>query len=480
MSQDAGREIAQSAADHFIGVANALLDDRPLPFRIRVAGRDYLVTASSAVTIGTPRYLLLDPNGHPPTGSVYGPDLKLRKCSSPRYGTGRADSEVRRLRNEYAIASNEANRLREANSAPYSTTRRRLISEALLSFCIYTYFDTGANIATLQGQLRNGAQTNAVLVSDIVAPDGTLLLSAERGMKSYVLTTEKPRAGNKLVPIVFSSIWVKRILPVYLGLRKHLIRQGVRVPETLIFSLLDPARNAYMVEPNPRVSARLDSNRGHILNRILSKHGLKRISIREVRNYKSVAISRSHGPAASANLLGHSLSTALKHYNRIEETESQLQLSGSLNKILSIAVVGETEAPSKRLPAGGACTREDSQPPVEIASTDLGLHSPSCKTRTGCWMCPHFAVHADEEELWKMKSYLFVIEELRSNSLDQAGAAAVHKPIVDRLNALCERVVDYDNTLREAVENIDALVADGQVHPLYKSLIRTYEMVGLI
>ena len=95
-------------------------------------------------------------------------------------------------------------------------------------------------------------------------------------------------------------------------------------------------------------------------------------------------------------------------------------------------------------------------------------------------MCPHFAVHADKTDLWKMKSYLFVIEELRANSLDPAGTAAIHKPIVDRLTVLCERIIDVNVQMADASASIDQLVSNGQLHPIYRSLLDTYEKVDLI
>ncbi|MGB5610903.1 hypothetical protein, partial [Eudoraea sp.] len=480
LSQDAGVAISRAAADHFLDVTKALLDDKPIPFAISINGEQFLVTASHAITKGLPRYLPLDKHGHPPPSSVYGTDYQLRKFSSPRYGTGRPHAEVRRLRNEYSVAMNEKIRAAAANSNPFSDVRRRLIAEALLSFCIYTYFDTGANVTTLQGKIRDGVQQNAVLVSDIVSNDGTLVLSAERGVKGYLLSREKPRAGNKVIPILFSSIWVKRMLPMYLKLRDHLSDLGVSVPENLIFSLLDPTRNDYAIERNPRISQRLKANCGHILNHVLQKYDMERISIQQIRNYKTVSISRTHGPAASARIHGHSLETALKHYNRVEEAEAQLQISNCLNKIMSIAIVSAGAPENRRLAGGGACTKPDSLPDVAVESEELGLHSPNCRTRTGCWMCPHFAVHADKEDIWKMKSYLFVIEELRASSLDPAGVAAVHKPIVNRLIDLCDRIVSESSQLADAASGIDRMIANGQLHPVYHSLLDTYEKVNLI
>ena len=479
-SRKAGKAVARSAAEHFLALTTALLENEPLPFSIEINQKKYLVTASTSITTGLPRYLRLDDNGHPPPDSIYGTDLKLRKLPCPRYGYGRPDDDVRRMKNKYGLAVNERLRLEAANKEKSSTTRRRLIAEALLSFCIYTYFDTGANISTLQGQVRKGRQSNAILVSDIVDEDDKVILTRERGAKGYLLTTEKPRAGNKKIPVVFSSFWVKRILPKYLLLREHLSKLGCSIPTTLIFSLLNPSRSGYQVEPNPRISSRLMSNCGHLLNLILQENGLTRLSIRMIRNYKSAALTREHGIEGSAKLMGHKIETSARHYNQVEEAEAQLQISKGINRLIEIAIVSADESVAQRLPGGGACTRDDSSAEVDVTTEALGLHAPNCKTRTGCWLCPHFAIHADKEDLWKMKSYLFVIDELRANSMDRRGVDAVHDPIVKRLIGLCDRVIAYSEDLAEAEKGIDNLISDGGLHPLYRSLLDTYEMVNLI
>jgi hypothetical protein len=480
LSREAGAAIARAARDHFLGVANALIQQKPLPLEIVVNDRRFLVTARASAYGNAERYEELDKNGDPHPDSVYSSGLQLRQTRVHRQRSTRSPAEVARHRRRYSAIQKETLRVKRANAKNDSTLRRLLASEALLSFCIYTYFDTGANASTLQGRLVGGIQRNALLVSDLTNKNGSLLLDAERGSMSYVLDTEKARAGNKRVPIVFSSIWVKRVFPVYLRFREYLSDVGVNVPDNLIFLMVSGPKSKNRIDINPNVCSRLRNIRGHILNLLLHEIGFQSITIRQIRNYKSVSLSRSHGPLVSARLLGHSLETALAHYNRVEELEAQLQLSGAINHLFSIAIADPTDTSQHRLPGGGACTKSDDEPIVEIVSDDLGLHAPSCRTRTGCWLCPHFAVHADKTDLWKMKSYLFVINELRMNSLDQIGVSKVHKPIVNRLENLCRRIESLSPDLAETSIAIDRQVASGHLHPIYESLMTTYEEVNLL
>lgn len=480
LSSKAGAAISRAAHDHFLQVSKILLEDKPLPTKIDINGKGYLVTASRAFHHGLPRYLELDENGHPPPDSIYGPDLQLRKLPCPRYGCGRPDAVIRRILNKYHLGHNEHCRILDANGSRHSNVRKRLASEALLSFCVYTYFDTGANVASLQGRVRIGKQQDAILVSQIIDNDQSIVLDTERGTKGYVVTIRKPRAKNKSIDILFSSIWVKRFFPVYLELRNHLSELGTNVPDNLIFCLQDPTRGGYRVTPNPRVFTRLQVNKGHPINQVMREHGVERIDAQMVRDFKLRSLSREHGPVTGAKLLGHSLETSQKHYHRIAEAESQLQISKCLNTIMSVAIVESEKDVRERLASGGACRKPDSLPDVEVESEELGIHSPNCRTKTGCWTCPHFAVHADKEDLYKMRSYLYVIDELQANSIDPVGLAIVHKPIVERLTNLCSRIIEANPSLAEIDMAIKRMIAKSEIHPVYQSLLQTYEKVNLI
>lgn len=480
LSAEEGQAIAKTASDHFMEVSRHIIDEAPLPFKIEANGQRYLVTARHSVCRGSSRYTPLDQIGEPPKGSVYGADLALRKGRCPRYGSGRSDSEVRRLRNDYSLIQNERRRLEAANADPLAVTRRRLISEALISFNVYTYFDTGCNITTLQGHLTDGQQSGAILLQDIVDSSGAVRLSTLRGEQGYLLEKQKRRAKNKRIPVVFSSVWVKRHLPLYLELRAYLKAKGLKLPDHLIFAFKSPDQNTFEAEPNPVVFKLLAKNRGHLINQTLESYGRRYLNSRLVRNFKSTSITRTSGLETSAALLGHSPDTALEHYNRVSESEAQLQIAGAINTIMDIAVLSPTSLNAERLDGGGACLRPKDSQPVAVESSDLGHHAPDCRTKTGCWLCPHFAVHADEENLWKIFSYEYLLNEIASCSSDQLGARKVHKPIVDRLRTLVERILKNTPELCSKATAIEEKAMSGCVHPVYQEIVSVYEEVGVL
>jgi len=73
-----------------------------------------------------------------------------------------------------------------------------------------------------------------------------------------------------------------------------------------------------------------------------------------------------------------------------------------------------------------------------------------------------------------------VLNELRLNSLSPEIVADVHAPIVRRLTDICARVLEVKPQLEIALKSIKRKVRDGNIHPIYEDLIRTYEEVGAL
>ncbi len=117
---------------------------------------------------------------------------------------------------------------------------------------------------------------------------------------------------------------------------------------------------------------------------------------------------------------------------------------------------------------------------MAVEAEGFGIFSPDCKTKTGCWLCPYFAVHADETDYWKLQSYLYVVSELRACSDDPVGVGAVHKPIVDRIGSAVLSIAEARPDLTERFNSIDQRVANGHVHTVYAELIQTYTMLNIL
>jgi len=207
---------------------------------------------------------------------------------------------------------------------------------------------------------------------------------------------------------------------------------------------------------------------------------MRTLTARQIRSFKSSSVTREDGSRASASILGHTHNTAISHYNRSSEAESQLQLSGLISDVAKISILQSRDREYRKLSPGGSCVKPQHEVEMAVESDELGLLAPNCRTTTGCWICPHFAVHANTEDLWKLQSYLYVLNELRLNSLSPEIVADVHAPIVRRLTDICARVLEVKPQLEIALKSIKRKVRDGNIHPIYEDLIRTYEEVGAL
>lgn len=480
LPRDAGRLVAKASIDHFLNMTNSLVAGHQFPIPISVAGEQFLVTGGTVAKSLTPPYLSLDDAGRPATDSIFDTKFKVKTCPSEDV---LLEPKQLGAATNYSFCRSAARHrkyLEEANQRPDSIERLRAASDALYSFVVCTYFDTGANVTSLQGWEGPNGQEGAIQLADVVGNDGSTKLLQERGSSTYLCEVEKPRAGNKKISVLFSSTWVKRVLPAYLALRGHLETIGIDVPDSLIFTIEVSLFQEVSVNTNPILSRRIKASKRHVLGLFLSRFGLKSLTVSQIRNFKSAMLTKSAGVFTSAQILGHTPETALQKYNRIEEVEAQLQLAGVINTISSISILRADEVSGVRLSSGGNCEKPIEEDCIDIDSDVLGMHAPSCHTKTGCWMCPHFAIHADPTDYWKLQSYLYVISELRACADDPRGVAATHKPIVDRISDALARMVEVCPELSGTFQEIDQRVANGHVHSAYAELIETYTRLNIL
>lgn len=476
---EAALVLATVFSDHFLQVARALISETSFPIKISVADEHFLITGVQRRMSWHARYLALSEEGTPAPDSLYDESLQLR-FELPSEVTAALVSGSRQKAGFRRAAEGEARRLEVANSNPASFNRLIAISDALVSFIACTYFDTGANGSQLQGNSISDGRRNGIHVTDLLDDKGSVKLHQIKGSSCFLYETVKPRAGNKKISILFSSTWIRKILPTYLELREHIESLGFELPTALLFTMSVDMHGRVSFNDNPSLARRLWAAKQHVAHHFLSRFGLDSLSVSQIRHFKSSTITRLSGVRSSAALLGHTQKTALEQYNLVSETDAQLQLAGVLNSLSSIAVSAEIHSEHEQLPMGGHCSKPDDADEVIVESTELGLHSPSCRTKSGCWMCPHFAVHADTTDYWKIRSYLFVLGELRMSSEDFRLFADVHKPIEDRLAGLLDRISDSRPDLRSEFIRIDSRVRNGGLHSAYAELVETYEQLGVI
>ena len=282
-----------------------------------------------------------------------------------------------------------------ANADERNTYRHQAAITAHDSFLILFMAHTGLNMAVIREIRWNGEiMTNA----------------KQQGFREI-----KWRAGGKTV----SALVRPRFLPLlrkFLELRNYLLRGT-----TTDWLFISTTKTLHNSSP--------------ILKGILGKHyarisriypDIPNISGRKLRATMHEWYYRNVDPTLTARITGHTQETIDRHYRAGTTGAHREEVSTFLDKI-----VDHAQSLKRILPAGehlsgalngplGECEKQKGPSPV---SDDVPV-MPTCKEAVGCLFCKRHAVKADEEDVRKLASCAYVIEQ----SLHIPGAETHFKP----------------------------------------------------
>lgn len=208
---------------------------------------------------------------------------------------------------------------------------------------------------------------------------------------------------------------------------------------------------------------------------------LPSVTMRQLRVHKQGALAKVHNPKIVADMMGHSLPTAIRHYTKIFETECQLEMAPFMARLTSVVMArskenGEVSKPTiplTEIPPGGC---EDHGHPKALEVNPL--LKPDCKNTEGCFFCENFHVHADETDASKLMSCRYVLERLAPGLGDSVSAEKVYDVVLSRVSALLNEIKQIDPEAHERARQ--AVQEEGNLSPYWASKLQQLHMLGLI
>ncbi len=161
---------------------------------------------------------------------------------------------------------------------------------------------------------------------------------------------------------------------------------------------------------------------GQISRGVLGKHyrltarihpTLPAIGGRKLRATMHEWYHRNVDPSLTAKITGHTQETIDKHYQAGTVGAHREEISTFLNKIADRAQTAKRILPAgERIPGAtkgplGECEKQGEPTPIG----DDSPIAPNCKVTEGCLFCKRHAVKADEEDIRKLASCAYVIEQ---------------------------------------------------------------------
>ncbi|MCX7121628.1 MAG: hypothetical protein NTZ67_07665 [Gammaproteobacteria bacterium] len=312
--------------------------------------------------------------------------------------------------------------LKNANSDQYHFARLNLAFLAIQSFTMLFIANTGMNIGPLS---QLAWDTNQ---------DFQCNKNIQQGFK-----TVKHRAGGMNVEFHITNHFLP-YFKKYLELRKWVL-QGTNAP---LFFLRDKQKN--IINVNASLADKL--------RRKLKKFDLVLPSARQWRAYKSDWLIRTTDIATTALLLQNSKETVVQSYMAGSKISADNEMTAFLNS-MHLKVIKAKQAPTTEISVGHCL--EYQAPETEVSGSTI---QPDCHQAEGCLFCVKYRVHADEDDIRKLCSCRYVINETRALAASEMHFEKVFGVVLNRIDSLLEFIASKNNFLNQTVERIKCEVIE--------------------
>lgn len=346
---------------------------------------------------------------------------------------------------------------------PPQTRIERLMELGCVAYAGLCLGDSGANLAAIQSY-----EEPEDMQEQLANPE-------KINLRHKVI---KFRAGGKEVPVHLTVTTFTR-LRSYLRLREALrLRLGCQDISPMFIQTVYGLRARTEM---PLGITPLGSNFTALLRRKFRFVGinLPAVTMQQLRVYKSGIVIREHNPKVAADMMGNSVSTAIRKYSKITEAESQSEVAPFLTSLTSVvrnrleAEKLKSDTPLTAIPIGGCADHGHPR-----ALTEEPLVRPDCKKTEGCFFCDKYHVHADEGDCIKLMSCRSVLERLTPGPGSTGAAERVYAVVIGRIGVLLNEMKRLNPEAHERARV--AVEPEGRLSRYWSSKLQQLHLLGLL
>lgn len=206
----------------------------------------------------------------------------------------------------------------------------------------------------------------------------------------------------------------------------------------------------------------------------------KAMTASRVRKYKTVVWNELDvEQQVIADSLNHTLKTNHNSYAVSSPDRQQAEFAlywesaKAASKRIPIKIVSDNDTSI----ASGHCDdinhpdAMESNPPIE----------PDCKTQFGCLYCEHYLCHADEEDIKKLYSLLYVINAVRDMAADFNHSDKLLLELSLRVQELLKQISEKSDEIKSLVEATkEEVMEHGLLTPFWEFKLQRYEAMGVV
>ena len=374
------------------------------------------------------------------------------------------DSAAEMVLGEFSVPSARLLRLSALDDSKVVALRAgygplRLMELACVTFAGLVCADSGANLSVLTGY-----EEPEDLEDQLADPDRINLTRK----------AVKFRAGGKEVEVHLSATTMTR-LKTYLRVRQALVQAlgNMDIAPMFVQCTYDRSKR------EPIAVRALGENFLEKLRQKVRYVGasLPGITLRQLRVYKQQDLVRRAPVSVAAKIMGHSVSTAIRSYCKVQEATRQGEMAnflGSLQKTVLSAAEGLREQLGQKAIPIGICS-DHGKP---SATDSSAVVAPDCSKVEGCLFCANYRLHADEGDMKKLMSCRRVLKDVLPLGGDSVRAARVYSAVVDRIDAL---LAELKRRQPRAYEKVRVTVYErGQLTRYWAGKLQQLHLLGML
>jgi len=281
----------------------------------------------------------------------------------------------------------------------------------------------------------------------------------------YKFRNIKYRAGNKIVEFEIGSRFVNDFKK-FLELRSYVL--GEKAFEYLFF-----VGSGDEVSLSPRQEQGSFSS---IINKRFKKNvdlDLPTITSRILRVNKTYQSIEKNGIIAASQLAQTSISTLIEHYQGASD-ELVTEEFGEYFKTLNNNLFNNSDEQIKT--AIGSCSSINSPKQLKVPQNFIG-----CDKKEGCLFCESYRLHAGKEDINKIFSLKYIINESRHIAKDEEHFQSVYGLVLNRIDNISQELIRRAYVTKKEMKEFEIDVFENEnLHPYWEHKLKTLITMGVL
>lgn len=428
------------------GFSAFVIEQRHFPYLLKMPGYSSYIFPCNRFPCITPFSTTQNATYNYENGEFSTPEEYLEKCNR-EIPLSEARAELKKSRKKLA----------KTNSNQFNYSRMIYASLAMRSYMQLFIMMTGINSSELM-QLE---------YSESYELDKDLIDNNFRAIKL--------RAKGKVVSYHLGNHTGLAIFKEYIALRNWVL--GSEYSPYLFFSFVCSKQRIKSFHPLSKnnIYGIYSSVKGKFLPK-----SFEHITAGKIRKYKTLIWNELElSQDVIARSLNHSKFTNHKSYAVSNFDKQQKELGEFFESAHAAAnvFVNKASSMSQENTSTGHC--EDFWSPKPILSEQS--IEPDCSNSMGCLFCEHYMCHADESDIHKLCSLLYVAEEIRRTAADFEHSDSLLKELVIRIKEVLRLLADRSELTRELIGKVKSKVFDeGELTIFWEMKLQRLEAMGVI